>query len=336
MARAISSFRIKRLLNLITFLRKKGEYGAEVTDIMNYCEYNDRRALQEDIRMLRDEYGTEIIFRRQKPYRYCLKYEGDFLLSLNLNEEDVIALVTGLGMVLHFIPPMKNNCKFLWDKIKKILPENLINFARWLSSVATVATPVSDMDTEIFKIILKALRDKSMLELNYTSPYKKREARSHILAPWGVFFRAHAWYLLAGKQQKQIPYLFRLSRISKAEIRPDIAFIEPPKNYSQENFTASAWYATPGELNFNIKLKIVEPMATIVAETTWNPTQKTERLDENTIELTANIPDLKEVARWVLSSAPYITVEDPYELRKIVHDLAQKMVELNTVNTDEI
>mgnify|MGYP002624272438 FL=1 len=87
----------------------------------------------------------------------------------------------------------------------------------------------------------------------------------------------------------------------------------------------------PGELNFSIKLKIIEPIATIVAETIWNPTQKTKRLDENTIELTANIPDLKEVARWVLSSAPYITVEEPYELRKIVNELAQQMVELNNL-----
>ena len=110
MARAISSFRIRRLLNLVTFLRKKGEYGAEVTDIMDYCEYNDRRALQEDIKMLRNEYRTEIIFKRKKPYRYYLQSEGDFLLSLNLNEEDVIALVAGLGMVSHFIPPMENNC----------------------------------------------------------------------------------------------------------------------------------------------------------------------------------------------------------------------------------
>ncbi|MBQ8693518.1 MAG: WYL domain-containing protein [Synergistaceae bacterium] len=331
MARAITSFRIRRLLNLVTFLRKKGEYGAEVADIMDYCEYNDRRALQEDIRMLRDEYRTEIIFKRKKPYRYCLKSEGDFLLSLNLNEEDVIALAAGLGMVSHFIPPMENNCKFLWDKIKKILPENLVNFGQWLSGVATVATPVSGMNAEIFNTILKALRDKSMLELNYTSPYKKRETHSHILAPWGIFFRAHAWYLLAGKQEQQIPYVFRISRISKAEIRSDIVFIEKPKNYSQEIFTASAWYAAPGELNFNIKLKIVEPMATIVMETTWNPTQQTRRIDKDTIELTANVPDLKEAALWVLSSAPYITVEEPYALREIVWELAQKMMTLNSI-----
>jgi predicted DNA-binding transcriptional regulator YafY len=331
MARAISSFRIRRLINLLTFLRKKGENGAEIDEIMCHCEYKDRRALQDDIRMLRDEYRTEIIFRRAKPYRYSLKSEGDFLLSLNLNEQDIIALVAGLGMVAHFIPHMKDNCKFLWDKIKKILPETSVNFGQWLAGAATVATPVSGMNADIFGIILKALREKSMIELEYLSPYKKRETRSHILAPWGVFFRAHAWYLLAGKQKKQVPYLFRLSRINRAVIRSDIPFIAPPENYSQEKFTASAWYATPGELDYKIKLKIIEPMATIVAETIWNPTQKTQRIDKETMELTAYVPDLKEVARWILSSSPYITVEEPHELRKIVWELAQQMIKLNKV-----
>ena len=38
----------------------------------------------------------------------------------------------------------------------------------------------------------------------------------------------------------------------------------------------------------------------------------------------------KEVARWVLSSAPYIAVEEPTELRGMVHDWAKQMVvELN-------
>ena len=126
--------------------------------------------------------------------------------------------------------------------------------------------------------------------------------------------------------------LFRLSRINKVKICPDVNFIEPPEDYSQQNFTASAWYATPGELEYDIKLKIVEPMATIVSETMWNPTQRTARIDSNTIELTARVPDLREVARWVLSASPYIFVQEPYELRRIVWELAKNMMNLNDID----
>ncbi len=341
MPRAITSFRIRRLLNLLSFLRKNGERGAEVEAILRQCEYNDRRALQDDIRMLRDEYRADIAFKRAQPCRYCLKSEGDFLLSLNLNERDVIALVAGLGMTAHFLPSMEENCKALWKKIQDILPEASVNFGRWLAGTVTVASPVSGMKPEVFDACLDAIRHKTSIEVDYVSPYKTREVRTHILAPWGVFFRSHAWYLLAGrdstvqkdgdsgKPKKNIPITFRLSRVRGVRPRPDVPFIRPPEAYSQEKFTASAWYVSVGELEYDIRLRIAEPVATFVSETIWHPTQRTARLDKDTLELTARVPDLQEVARWVLSSAPYITVEEPAELRVLVHDLAKQMMELN-------
>ncbi len=224
---------------------------------------------------------------------------------------------------------MRSNCEFLWRKVEKILPESSVKFGKWLAGAATVATPVSGMDAQIFRLILEALRERCVLGLIYKSPYKNREEREHVLAPWGVFFREHAWYLLAGKSREQVPYLFRLSRIIRAEKRPDLKYIEPPENYSQEKFTSSAWYVTPGDLAYKIKLRIFEPMATIVSETRWNPTQEITRLDSNTIELSAEVPYLKELARWIMSSAPYVSVIEPLELRNIVYDLAQKMMTLN-------
>ena len=341
MPKAISSLRIRRLITLLTFLRKHGEQGAEVGTILSHCEYTNCRALQDDIRMLRDEYRADIVFSRVQPCRYCLKSEGDFLLSLSLNEKDIIALVAGLGMTAHFLPSMETNCKALWKKIQEILPEVSVNFGRWLAGTVMMATPVSNMKAEVFDACLNALRQKMSIEVDYISPYKTREVRTHILAPWGVFFRSHAWYLLAGrdpsvqkeqgsdKLKKDIPIVFRLSRVHEVRPCPDVPFFAPPEAYSLEKFAASAWYVSVGELEYDIRLRIVEPMATIVSETIWYSTQKTAWLDENTLELTARVPDLKEVARWVLSSAPYIAVEEPAELRGMVHDWAKQMVELN-------
>ncbi|MBQ4432504.1 MAG: hypothetical protein IJP89_06395 [Synergistaceae bacterium] len=117
MGRDVSSIRIRRLLKLLTYLRKKGENGAEVPDIMHHCEYSGRRALQDDIRLLREEYRAEIIYKRSIPRKYCLKYEGELLLSLSLNINEISALSIGLGMASHFVPDFKNHCKELWRKI---------------------------------------------------------------------------------------------------------------------------------------------------------------------------------------------------------------------------
>ena len=330
MSREISSFRIRRLKNLLLLLRERGEQGVETDTILNRCEYSSRRLLQDDIRMLREEFGAEIAFLRSPPGRYRLVYEGDFLLLLSLNDRDVVALVAGLGMAGHFLPHMREVCESLWVKMQKFLPGTAISFGQWLAETATVATPVSDMDGAVFERLLQALRDRRMVELDYVSPYGTREVRTHTLAPWGVFFRSHAWYLLAGKEGRDAPGVFRLSRVHALRTLPHLPFVAPPEGYSQKRFTASAWYVAPGEPEHDIRLHVVEPMATIVAETRWHPTQTIERVDRDALVLSARVPDLGEVARWILSAAPYVSVLEPIELRTLVRDLAARMMEKNT------
>lgn len=329
MSREISSFRIRRLKNLLLILRERGAQGVETDTILNRCEYSNRRLLQDDIRMLREEFGAEIAFLRSPPGRYRLVYEGDFLLLLSLSDRDVVALVAGLGMAGHFLPHMRKVCESLWVKMQKFLPGTAISFGQWLAETATVATPVSDMDGAVFDRLLQALRERCMVELDYVSPYGTRKVRTHTLAPWGVFFRAHAWYLLAGKEGQEVPGVFRLSRVHALRLLPHLPFVVPPEGYSQKRFTASAWHVAPGEPEHNIRLHVIEPMATIVAETRWHPTQTTERVGRDALVLSARVPDLGEVARWILSAAPYISVLEPLELRALVHDLAARMMEKN-------
>lgn len=329
MPREVSSFRIRRLKNLLLLLRARGEQGVETDTLLRQCEYSSRRLLQDDIRMLREEFGAEIVFSRKYPPRYRLTYEGDFLLLLTLTDRDVVTLVAGLGMASHFLPHTREACQALWSKMQRLLPDSSVSFGQWLANAATVATPVSDMDGAVFEQLLQALRSRFMVALEYVSPYGTREVRTHILAPWGVFFRSHAWYLLAGKEGYATPGVFRLSRVRALHPLPNLPFIEPPKDYSQEHFTASAWYVAPGTPEHDIRLHVVEPMATIVAETHWHPSQTLQRVAEDALVLSARVPDLREVARWVLSAAPYITVLDPPELRTLVHDWSAQMMEQN-------
>ncbi|MBQ9404054.1 MAG: WYL domain-containing protein [Synergistaceae bacterium] len=327
MAREISSVRIRRLLRLLTFLRRRGDSGAEIQDIIHHCEYTNRRALQDDIRLLRDEYRAEISYRRSTPRRYCLDYEGDFLLSLNLNEKDITALTAGLSMAEHFIPDMKGNCKTLWDKIAEIIPEKLIAFGKWLADSATMQIPVSLIKPGIFDQIIHSIRTKQAIEITYTSPYGTREAKTHVISPYEIFFRAHSWYVIAGSESRVL--MFKLARIQDINALPDEEFANPPDDYDNEALINSAWYIRTGELKYSMKLIIAEPMATIISETPRHLTQKITRLDANTIEMTANIPDLNEAAAWILSCSPYVKVIEPEELRQLVCDMAMKVITKN-------
>ena len=45
MSREISSFRIRRLKNLLLLLRERGAQGVETGTILNRCEHSSRRLL---------------------------------------------------------------------------------------------------------------------------------------------------------------------------------------------------------------------------------------------------------------------------------------------------
>lgn len=324
MSREISSLRIRRLLNLALYLRKKGQDGAEINDIISHCEYTNKRALQDDIRLLRDEYHTEIIFKRSFPQRYCLINEGEFLLSLSLSMKDITALSLGLGMAAHFLPDFKSHCNGLWQKIAGLIPASFVALGEMISQSVTMEYPVSGIKAWIFESVLEAVHEHEVLKIEYISPYKDRQPKTHIISPYDLFFKAHSWYMTAGCEDRVL--MFKLSRIQSVSVQEEEKFVPPPEDYNAADFKASSWYVRSGELKHDIRLIVNEPMASIVSETVRHPTQRIIRIDDNTAELYACIPDLEEAARWILSCSPHIRVEKPEELRKIVCELAEKVI----------
>ena len=326
MSRDISSLRIRRLLRLAAFLRKKGSDGAEVPDIMAHCEYSNRRALQDDIRLLRDEYKAEIIYKRNFPQRYCLTYEGEFLLSLSLNSNDITALSLGFGMAVHFMPGFKEHCKDLWQKIAAIVPDSLITMGEILANAVTMELPVSAIKSMIFETVLEAVNDHQALEIVYTSPYKDRQPKTHVIFPYDLFFKAHSWYMAAGCEDRVL--MFKLARIQSVKLLYDVEFVPPPEDYDAQAVKSSAFYVKYGDLKHDVTLEVREPMASIISETPRHITQRISRIDADTVQLTMTVPELDEVARWILSCSPHIKVIKPIELRDKVCELAQQVISI--------
>ena len=62
-------------------------------------------------------------------------------------------------------------------------------------------------------------------------------------------------------------------------------------------------------------------------EIKWHPTQQIEELPDGNVILTAEVPYLDEVARWVLAGAPNAKVIEPKELKDMVKEFAMKALE---------
>jgi len=63
-----------------------------------------------------------------------------------------------------------------------------------------------------------------------------------------------------------------------------------------------------------------------VAETEWHPTQRIDREPDGSTVLTVEVPDLDEIARWVLANGSSAEVLEPEELRTRVRAMAEGIV----------
>ncbi len=105
------------------------------------------------------------------------------------------------------------------------------------------------------------------------------------------------------------------SDVSSVRTVPDIPRVDPPPGEDLRSYASSAWYACAGRECERVRIRVLPPLASVVAETVWHPSQSVEAASDGSIVLEASVPDLGEVVRWMLASAPCAFPPAPEELR---------------------
>ena len=206
--------------------------------------------------------------------------------------------------------------------VKGLLPENLAAQGERLGRCAVVAQPVSALDPGVFEALLGAIANRQRVRFRYRSPYGDKAFREQHADPWGVFFRAHAWYLWGRTVAHGNESTWRVGRIRSLVPLGGEDYVPPLGDECLASLAASAWYAAPGEGRHPVSVRIRPPLASVVSETRWHPSQVLVQQDDGAVVLAARVPDLDEVARWVLASAPCAEVLEPSALADRVRELA--------------
>ena len=324
MSKDLNSVRISRLFNLVAMLSKP----ITRDEIIARLEYTGRRTLERDLKFLRDEFGVQIRYSRSNG-TYTTEGAQSFLVYLKLSRDEVSAVAAGLGMAGHFLPHLKDSGDSAWEKFSACVSRSLLEHGRILAKSTTVSLPVPNVDPSKFENILDAITSKTTLAMDYKSP-KRQRSKKYIVSPWGLCFRGHAWYIRLWDHKEKEARSFRISRINDIKTAKE-KYIAPAHGDIDVN-ASYVWYVESGEPKYNVRVRVAKELATAVSETTWHITQTITCNDDGTIDFCAKVPNLQEIAWWVLASAPHATVIEPPELRDIVVDLAQK-IRQNHANT---
>ncbi len=324
MPRDLSSLRLTRLNTLLCLLASRANTCLPKETLYEQMDYSNSRMLERDLAYLRQQFGAVIRWDHEQK-GYILESSGSFMMHLSLSGNEATALVAGLGMATHFLPHLQEDCNSLWQKMQCALPEQLASQAQKLAQSAVMALPISTLDPDKFSKILQALGRKRTVEAWYTKPNAPEPKEEHYhLSPWGVYFRAHAWYLWAWSHTStpEGERTFRISRFNQISMTNETAR-KIPEGKDVTTHAGGAWYAFSGGKKRKVRIRVYPFMSRIVRETTWHPSQKIEECPDGSIILSAEVPHLEEVAKWILATAPYAEALEPAELRQKVVELAR-------------
>ena len=328
MPKDMTSIRHDRLSKVMAFLQSKVKVSHD--EIFSVGEYNSNRTLQNDLYYLRGTYGADIKYNSHDKL-YVLESSGIFQVNLKVTKNEVEALTAGLSMTSHFLPHLEKPAELLWKKLSGYIPDDVISIGSEIVKSAMIGTPIAEVDAEVFNTLLEAKHEKKAVNILYSAPEKM--PKQWVLSPYDFYFRGNAWYMVSYNHKFENLGIHRLSRIISASISIE-DYVPPETTGFTEDYVLSAWHVIPGFEKIPVKVRITEPLAESFREIKWHPTQKIEDSPDGGIILTAEVPNLYEIARWVMSGAPHIEVIEPVELKEIVKSFAEEI--LNSCNQSKV
>jgi predicted DNA-binding transcriptional regulator YafY len=157
----------------------------------------------------------------------------------------------------------------------------------------------------------RACLELRKVELTYRA--SDDQTKSYAFSPYCIAYYGGELYTIGYSDLRGAVRTLRVDRI--LSIRPGGAPFERPKDFDPEDYLGRSFGMYSEGEQTQVMIEFSKEAARMVQEREWHPTQRIEPRPGGKILLKMNVQGLSEVARWVLSHAPYARVLEPKELR---------------------
>lgn len=313
---------VRRLIRMLTLLRSGKAFGADKLAV----ELNvSRRTVFRDLKLLQNA-GVPYKFEQTQG-----NYRLESALSLpptHLSMDEALALLLATRvMVNSSAHPMHRAVSDAALKIESSLPAPVLEHCgEWLEGLDVLPEPMSSVETvaDLFADLQAALARRERILVVYDSVFDGGEIRC-FLDPVRLIFATRGWYLIAWSHRHDSYRTFKVDRIVSMEFTGDT--FEARGDFSYGEYFGKAWRMIPDGRVYDVRLRFSTEVAASVEEIQWHATQRTARDDEDRLVFEAEVDGLKEIAPWVLGYGEHVEVLAPSELRELVRQKAEQIVE---------
>jgi predicted DNA-binding transcriptional regulator YafY len=315
--------RFARVLRVLEIIQCRGRYG--VKQIAAELETSER-TISRDLAVLE---LAGVPYYHDRVDR-CLRVRPGFQFPvLHLGDDELIGQATSAAMTS---APGLDVTAGSGPTTRKLRATSRDGAARLLAEVERVTT-VLDLKLadhsrhhETIKTVQWSLIQGRRLTGTYAGPYEAR-ARRIELHPYRLCLVKQAWYLIARPDGSGQPQSYRVARFKT--LRPLDAPSIVPADFDLKSYFGNAWGVYRGDRSYAVQVRFTREAADLVTETTWHPTQTTERHKDGSVTLGFQIDGLNEIVHWVLGWSGRATVIRPPELRSMVLEHLRTALALN-------
>ncbi len=309
--------KLHRLLSILRMLDKcealnsdsyAEKYGIDKRNL--YRDINDLNAAGFGIRCVRFEDGDSV-------YRFA---DPDFSLrDLNLSEKELMALLFGRQFAHRLGKPIEDAFNSLFKKAHKETGARTRARLERLQSqkqkLLVAIDPVNDFEKieKQYQIISNAMDENLMLEIIYRGMKSQRESKRQV-APYGLFYGAGMWYMVAHCYLEKDLRTFALDCIKGIKKLTGRGYFM--RDFNIESYLQQGWRIINYGKPVNVTLKFSKEVARWVKRKTWHPTQTIEEQADGSLILKVKLKGPEEIKRWSYNWAPNCEIISPPELRK--------------------
>lgn len=301
-----------RLHNVIRILEAR--HGVTVDELAEECGVT-RRTIFRDLSAISDA-GFPLINEKDFEGRslYSFMTQSRRTPPVTFSLEELMTLYFCRGQ-LNFLQgtPFQSDLDDIFERIRAGLPPRSVAH---LERIASAAAPrfqgVRDYHTK--STMLEELRQALLYQYRCVIGYRppQRECQEYIFDPYTLLFFNHSMYLGGFAHNRNGLRLFLIDRLESLEVTKQR--FEVPDDYQPDDLTGSAFGLIEGEA-MTVKVRFGAPIAHLIRERVWHPTQKLVENTDGSLDLTIEVSGEREILAWLYSYLPDVEVLSPPELK---------------------
>jgi predicted DNA-binding transcriptional regulator YafY len=315
--------RFARVLRVLELIQGRARHGVKEIAAELGCS---ERTIFRDLNVL--ELAGVPWFYDVEDQRYRVRPGYNFP-ALNLGDEELIGQATatvitsapGLDVTKGAAPATRKLGATSREQASRLLED-----VERVTAVLDLKLADHDRSHEAIRTIQWALTQGLRLVGTYRSPYEDKPKRLD-LHPYRLCLVSRAWYLIARPVKSDRPRTYRITRFQA--LRPSDSPAIVPAEFDLRAYFGNAWGVYRGDRSYAVQVRFSRDAADLVTETTWHPTQTTERHKDGSVTLGFQIDGLNEIVHWVLGWSARARVIRPEALRLMVLEYLKSATELN-------